>query len=328
MELSQGLLEWLADSDPTLRWQVERDLLAEPEERWERTRSRIVSEGFGAHLLSLQDDDGQWAGGAYFPKGNDLRTCTHEDDGAGQPYTATTWSLNALREWGAPETALIGTVEKLAANSRWEYDESPYWGGEVDCCINAYTLSNGVWLGLKLPNLAQWFLEHQLDDGGWNCEWANGAVRSSFHSTLNSLKGILWYERAIGGDDRLSAARKRAEEYLLERKLIYSLSKGEAVGPWVNQFAYPFRWRYTVLRALDYLREAAQYDGVVPDPRAAEAIELVRTAPRIDGRWIQELRYPGQTWFDVDVPVGEPSKWLTFYATRVLKWWERGSINK
>ena len=322
MGLDGELLGWLLDTDPALRWQVERDLAGEPERVWRATRARVATQGMGARLLGLQDEDGQWAGGAYFPTRADPRALDRADDEEGQPYTATTWTLNALRDWGLDASALAGTADKLAANSRWEYDDLPYWAGEVDCCINAFTLANGVWLGADVSGLVDWFLEHQLQDGGWNCEWVEGSRRSSFHSTLNSLGGILWYERATGGDDRLRAARHRAQEYLLRRRLLYSLRTGQQVGAWVGHFGYPFRWPYTALRALDHLRAASEHDHVPPDPRAAEAIALVRAARRADGRLLQATRYRGQVWFDVDVPVGEPSPWLTFFATRVLAWWD------
>ena len=123
------VLEWLLDSDPTLRWQVERDLAHAPEETWRATRSRVNTEGFGARLLALQDADGQWAGGAYFPADMDLHQPDPRDDG-GQPWTATTWTLNTLRDWGVSAAALAGTAERLEANSRWEYDGLPYW--EID----------------------------------------------------------------------------------------------------------------------------------------------------------------------------------------------------
>lgn len=325
MAIDGELLSWMLASDPALRWQVERDLAGEPESVWRATRTRVATEGMGARLLALQDEDGQWAGGAYFPTRSDPRAVNHPDDDRGQPYTATTWTLNTLREWGLDAAALAGTADTLAASSRWEYDDLPYWGGEVDCCINAYTLANGVWLGADVRGLADWFVEHQLPDGGWNCEWVEGAERSSFHSTLNSLRGILWYERATGGHDALRAARRRAQEYLLQRRLLYRLTTGEPVGPWIGHFGYPFRWAYTALRALDHLREAAVFDNVGPDPRTAEAVELVRSARREDGRWLQGTRYPGQVWFEVDVPVGDPSPWLTFHATRILNWWDNAA---
>ena len=321
-EMEPALRGWLLDTDPALRWQVERDLLDEPDEVWAATRARIASEGFGAQLLARQDPDGQWAGGAYFPA--DFAFDGPEAAADGQPYTATTWTLNTLREWGLDAAALTGTADKLAASSHWEYDDLPYWGGEVDACINAFTLANGAWLGADVSALAGWFPEHRLPDGGWNCEWVEGSTRSSFHSTLNTIRGLLWYERAIGGDDTLRAARHAAEEYLLERRLLHQLTTGDLVGPWVAWFAYPFRWCYTALRAVDHFREAALYDGRPPDPRMAEAIELVRSARESDGTWRQERRHPGRVWFDIDVPVGEPSPWLTFFALRVLRWWDGG----
>lgn len=308
---------WLRDSDPALRWQVERDLVGEPAEVWEATRARIATEGFGARLLALQDAGGQWAGGAFFPAGFDFATIEQ----TGQPWTATTWTLNSLREWGLDPAVLKGTADLIAQNSRWEYDDLPYWGGEVDCCINAWTLANGLWLGADVTGIADWFVEHQLADGGWNCEWVEGSKRSSFHSTLNSLKGLLAYDVATGGTSATRAARRSGEEYLLQRGLFRRLSTGEPVGRWIDHFGYPFRWRYNVLNAAEYFRQAALFDGVRPDPRMADAISLVRAARQADGTWLQAGRPPGQVWFEEDVPAGEPSKWLTLYATRVLNWW-------
>ena len=317
----QAVIDWLLDSDPALRWQVERDLAHAPEEVWRATRSRVANEGFGARLLALQDPDGQWAGGAYFPGKFDFQGSEAQED-AGQPWTATTWSLNSLREWGLDASALAGTADLLAANSRWEYKNLPFWGGEVDCCINAYTLANGAWLGADVSGIASWFIEHRLADGGWNCEWTQGSTRSSFHSTLNSLKGLLWYEQLTGGTEVTRKARRGGEEYLLERGLYRRLSTGEPVGPWATELAHPFRWVYNVLNAADYFRSAALVDGRSPDPRMADAIERIRAAREPDGTWVQAGRHPGRVWFDIDAPVGEPSGWLTFSATRVLEWWD------
>ncbi|MFC4855780.1 squalene cyclase [Actinophytocola glycyrrhizae] len=310
------VLGWLRDSDPALRWQVESDLLGEPPEVWEATRARVATEGFGARLLALQDPDGQWAGGAFFPADADQST------EAGQPWTATTWTLNSLREWGLDAAVLHGTAELLAEHCRWEYDNLPYWGGEVDCCINAWTVANGLWLGADVCGIVDWFGEHRLADGGWNCAWVEGSTRSSFHSTLNSLKGLLAWDVATGGTDATRAARHEGEEYLLRRGLFRRLSTGEPVGPWVDRFTYPFRWTYDVLNAAEYFRAAALSDGRAPDPRMADAIAMIRAARRPDGTWRQGARQPGRVWFEVDVPEGEPSKWLTLSGTRVLGWWD------
>lgn len=313
-----AVLSWLLDSDPALRWQVERDLADAPEEVWQATRARVAREGFGAQLLAAQDPDGQWDGGAYFP----ADATPEEYDNSGQPWTATTWSLVALREWGVDAEALGDTAERLATNSRWEYEGRPYWSGEVDACINGYTLANGAWLGADVSAIAAWFLEHEMEEGGWNCEWVEGSKRASFHSTLNSIRGILEHERHTGGSDELRAARHRGEDYLLRRKLLHRLSDGAVVGPWATHFGFPFRWTYSALNAADYFRAASLLDGTVPDPRLEEAVELIRSERGADGTWVQERRPPGRVWFDVDVEDGQPSKWLTLHALRVLRWWD------
>lgn len=315
------LSDWLLDSDPALRWQVERDLLDLPAQVWAATRSRVATEGFGARLLAEQDPDGQWAGGAFFPSDFDF-SGPEAAEGAGQPWTATTWTLKSLREWGVDASVLAGTVELLDKNCRWEYDDLPYWGGEVDCCINSWTLSNGLWLGADVDGIVDWFLEHRLADGGWNCEWENGSIRSSYHSTLNTLKGLLDYERTTGDRTQVRDARRSGEEYLLSRDLYRRLSTGETVGPWALSFSYPFRHAYSLLNAADYFREAAIHDGAAPDERMADALERIRAARQPDGRWLQAAPLRGRVWFEIDAPEGEPSKWLTLLGSRVLRWWD------
>jgi hypothetical protein len=309
------LADWLLDSDPALRWQVERDLLAAPEPVWRATRARVATEGFGATLLSHQDEDGQWAGGAFFPAGWDW------DSGEPQPWTATTWVLKDLREWGVDAAVLAGTAEKLAS-TRWEYDGLPYWGGEVDCCINSWTLSNGLWLGADVDGIVDWFLEHQLDDGGWNCMWVDGATVSSFHSTLNALVGLLDHQLATGEVARVRESRRRGEEYLLRRGLFRRLSTGEPFHELALSLAHPRRAYYNVLAAADFLRLASIADGTAPDLRMAEAIDLIRAKRLPDGTWLQGHRLDGEVWVHVDVPTGEPSKWVTLQARRVLDWWD------
>ena len=319
MTTDPRVLDWLLDSDPALRWQVERDLAGAPPEIWDATRARVATDGFGAQLLSKQDADGQWAGGAYFPGGF---FGSPEADEPGQPWTATTWSLKDLREWGVDAAALAGTAEKLAANSRWDYGDLPYWGGEVDVCINSFTLTTGAWLGADVSALAAWFPAHRLADGGWNCEAEEGdSTRSSFHSTLNALRGILAYER-ISGDTSLREARRSGEEYLLERRLMYRATTGDLVGDFVTRFVYPNRHRYSALAALDHFRDAAVLDGTPPDPRHAAAVDVVRASRQPDGTWRQTASLAGRTWFDIDASEGEPSRWLTLIGTRVLAWWD------
>lgn len=319
MTTDAKVLDWLLDSDPALRWQVERDLTGSPPEVWEATRARVATEGIGAALLARQDPDGQWAGGSFFPAGFFESA---EKDEPGQPWVATTWTLKDLREWGVDAAVLGDTAARLEANSRWDYDDLPYWQGEVDVCINSYTLATGAWLGADVSALATWFVEHRLVDGGWNCEAEEGdSVRSSFHSTLNAIRGLLFYE-GLTGDDSVRDARHGGEQYLLQRRLLYRLSTGEPVGDFATRFVYPNRHRYSALVALDHFRDAAIFEGMAPDPRLADAIDVVRAARQPDGTWLQTTPLAGRTWFDVDVAEGEPSRWLTLIGTRVLDWWD------
>lgn len=151
---------------------------------------------------------------------------------------------------------LVGTAEALGASCRWEYDDLPYWGGEVDCCINAWTLANGVWLGVDVEGVAQWFLDHQMATAAGTASGSRARPAGPSPSTLNFLEGLLASEVATGGSEELRAARLRGQEYLLERRLLRRLSTGEAVAPWVTHLAYPFRSSYSALHALDHFRAA------------------------------------------------------------------------
>lgn len=320
----EDVVEWLMQGEAALRWQVERDLIGAPEETWQATRAKVPDEGCAAVILGHQDPDGQWDGGAFFPSdmqpGADAEPGTEEHDG--QPWTATYWSLVTLREWGVEPGALLpDTSALLEANARWEYDGLPFWDGEVDACINAGTLANGSWLGRDMSGLERWFTEHESAEGGWNCAWVEGSQRASFHSTLNSLVGILDHEARTGGTPELTAARHRAEEYLLQRELMRSLSTGEVHDPWATHWAYPFRY-YSVIRAADHFRAASLLDGTGPDPRLGAAIVHIRSMQQPDGRWLQRYRHEGRAWCQIDVDPGEPSPGLTFHAMRVLDWWD------
>ena len=116
----------------------------------------------------------------------------------------------------------------------------------------------------------------------------------------------------------MSEARHRGEEYLLRRGLLRRKSTRELVDPTYLDFAFPFYWHYDVLRALDYFRRS----GAAPDHRMAEAVGVVRAKRQPDGRWLLDRIYPGRVFFDIEGPVGEPSRWNTLRALRVLDWWD------
>jgi hypothetical protein len=163
-------------------------------------------------------------------------------------------------------------------------------------------------------------LERQKEDGGWNCHVSSD--RSSFNTTLSVLEGLLEFERAVGGDPTVAEARSRAHEYLLERRLMYSLRSGELINPRWLLMSFPPRWFYDVLRGLDYLRDA----GTDPDPRAGEAIEVIEDKRRRDGRWPLQNCHPGKEHFAMEEGSGKPSRWNTLRALRVLGWYHGVSV--
>jgi hypothetical protein len=317
---SDVVIGWLLDSDPSIRWQVMRDLLDAPESEWAAERAKVATEGWGARLLSFQDEDGQWAGGAFLPSDFDPR----EWQERGQPWTATTFSLSQLREFGLDPASdrAQRTVELIGANSRWDEGGQPYWEGEVEECINGRTVADGAYFGVDVSSIVGRLVGERQGDGGWNCERVNGSVRSSFASTINVLEGLLEHERATGGTPESREARKSGEEYLLERKLFRRLSTGEPADGRFLCFLHPNRWHYDVLRALDYFRFSAILAGADPDPRLGEAIDHVRSRRLEDGTWPLDWSPSGRVWFEVDDGPGKPSRWVTLRAMRVLRWWE------
>jgi hypothetical protein len=319
-----SVIDWLLDpeqSDPSIRWQVMRDLLDRPRSEWEAERAKVATEGWGAQLLAVQDEDGQWAGGAFFPADFDF-----DGDEAGQPWTATSHTLDLLREFGLDPSSdrMRRTVELLGANSRWEHEGQPFWEGEVEPCINGRTVTNGAYFGVDIGPLVDRLVAERVEDGGWNCEAERGSVRSSFDSTISVLEGLLEHERATGGTAESKAARRTGEEYLLERHLFRRLSTGEPIDKYLH-FLHPNRWHYDVLRGLDYFRSASALTGAAPDPRLGDAIEFVRSRRSHDGTWPLDRNPPGRAWFDIDDGAGNHSRWITLRALRVLRWWEGGA---
>ncbi|HEU0168402.1 MAG TPA: hypothetical protein VGN43_15980 [Steroidobacteraceae bacterium] len=312
-----SVLDWLLGSDPAIRWQVLRDLVQAPEDVVAAERARVASEGWGARLLALQGEDGQWAGGACFP--------AHSSDWraqGGQPWTSTLPTLQLLRDFGIDPGAerVRRAVASVRDHCRWEHAGQPFFSGEVEPCINGRTVTLGMYFGQPQDAVVARLLNEQLADGGWNCEAENGSVRSSFHTTINVLEGLLAYERATGGSPELHAARRRGEEYLLERKLIRRKSTGGIVDPKWLQFSFPIRWHYDVLRALEYFRST----GTAPDPRLREAVDLLLSKRQPDGTWLLESTHPGAIHFALEDGDGRPSRWNTLRALRVLGWYEPG----
>jgi hypothetical protein len=193
----------------------------------------------------------------------------------------------------------------------------------VEPCINGQVATAGAYFRQDVGGIVDRLLGEQLSDGGWNCEAPSRSTRSSFNTTICVLEALLEHERAPGPSRQVTEARLRGQEYLLERRLLRRRSTGEVIerdrkgGTAWTRFAFPAWWHYDVLRGLEYLREAC----VTPDDRMAEAIELVVSKRGGDGRWPLEASYSGVVPVDMDEGEGQPSRWNTLRALRVLAWY-------
>jgi hypothetical protein len=307
------VLDWLLQGDPAIRWQVMRDLTDASSDDIAAERARVEHEGWGARLLALEDTDGLWDGGACFP-------ANFAGGEPGQPWTATMHILQTLQIFGLDprSEAARRSIALVAEHGHWEHDGQRYFDGEVEPCINGRTIETGAYFGLDVAPIVDRILDERLADGGWNCEAENGSVRTSFDTTINVLDGLLQFERATGGSEAVTEARRSGEEYLLERGLFRRKSNGEVVDQTYLEFAFPYYWQYDVLRALDYFR-AAEAER---DPRMSEAIEVVRSKRQPDGRWLLGRVLPGRVHFHLEDGVGAPSRWITLRALRVLRWWD------
>ena len=310
------VLDWLLDADPSIRWQTLRDLCDAPVDVVAEERATVVGEGWAARLLALQDEDGLWEGGALFP-GRDGQPLPW-DRSQGQPWTATAYSLEQLMECGVDpgDERVRRAVEQVRDNCRWENAGQPFFEGETEPCINGMVVALGAYFGQDVGGVVDRLVGEQLEDGGWNCEVENGSARGSFNTTIRVLEGLLAHEQAMGGSADATAARRRGEAYLLERRLLRRISTGDVADPAFLQFSYPTRWHYDVLRGLEYFRST----GERPDPRANEAIELVRSKQQPDGTWLLENTHTGAVHFTMDAGDGRPSHWNTLRALRVLRW--------
>ncbi len=291
------VIRWLLDSDPSIRWQVQRDLVGAPAAVVAAERSRVAVEGWGARLLGLQQPDGNWGGGPWAPGS----------------WASTMETLMLLRDLGLdpaspPARQAIARVREGSDWGPW-HGHSPFFDGETEPCINGRVLACGAYFGEASDRLVDRLLGEQLPDGGWNCD-APPSSRSSFNTTVCVLEGLLEYQAATGVTGVVEEARRRGQEYLLERKLCRSLSSGHVIDrdrksgcDW-RAFAFPTRWHYDVLWGLDYLRRA----GADPDVRAAEAVDRVAAKRRRSGRWPLDVRHAGRVHFSMERAGGRASR--------------------
>jgi hypothetical protein len=309
---------WLLQGDPSIRWQVLRDLLGAPESLVERERRKVARNGWGARLLAKQGAAGAWArgrssdGGLYSPK-----------------WTSTTYTMLLLRDFGLPPSARAARKAcklllegGLQPDGGINYGTWAKWTRRSETCVTGMVLSLLSYFHYEDPRLdtiASHLLEQQMPDGGWNCRRYQGATHSSVHTTISALECLHLYELHCHRNVReLRAAQSRGREFLLLHRLFRSHRTGRVIKSEFTRFSFPPRWRYDILRALDYFQAV----NAPRDPRLAEAIEIVHNSRLTDGRWALQHCYRGKTYFELE-RLGAPSRWNTLRALRVLRWWHR-----
>lgn len=299
------LIKWLLSGDVSIQYQVYRDLLNSDKKQ---LRDRISKEGWGARLLKKRNKEGYWGRGFYQPK-----------------WTSSHYTILDLKNLGiSPNNKYIKQSLSLIISSLKAADGGIYPTGTTqssDVCINGMFLNYACYFQMnedKLKSIVDFLLNEHMDDGGFNCysNRRDGAVHSSVHSTISVLEGINEY-KSNGYKYRLKElieARERAIEFLLIHKLFRSHRSGAIIDKKMLMLSYPSRWRYDILRALDYFRLA----GIDYDSRMDDAIEILLKKRRNDGTWPLQARHSGQTHFEME-ETGKSSRWNTLRALRVLR---------
>ena len=303
--VADAIIEWLLEGDPSIRWQVQRDLLDAPPKTWEAERARVATEGWGAELLKRQDRKGTWGGGLYSPK-----------------WKSTTYTLLNLREMGLDsgnKAAAQGC--RLILDQLVHRDDGEPISVSGCTCMCGMFLALGAYFGLedaKLEQLATHILTQQMPDGGWNCRRGRAKpepVHSSFHTTFNVLDGVREANaRGIGPARKLRTAESRAIELMLKHRMFKSDKTGKVIHEKFTRLSFPPRWHYDVLRGLDYLHDTQ----AIRDSRLDDAFELLESQRLPDGRWPLTNRWSGAVFFHME-PIGNPSRWITLRALRCLK---------
>ncbi len=308
--MNSEILSWLLEGDPSIRWQVQKDLLHFPSTKYETERKKITSVGWGKRLLDLQDSDARWGGGMYGPK-----------------YISTTYTMLTLRLLGIPAN---NPQAKRAC--KLFLDEGFYTDGGInffsyawkysETCVTSMILSLLTYFRYpdeRIHSVASFVIGQQMLDGGWNCESPKGATHSSFHTTIAALEGLYEYECLFPEKKkRISQVRARAHEFLLAHRLYKSHRTGEVFDPKMTAMPFPPRWRYDFLRGLDYFQAC----NAKKDERMKDAIELLKSKQKPDGRWVMNTGMTGRKFFDME-KAGQPSRWNTLRALRVLQWWDK-----
>jgi hypothetical protein len=303
------IIQWLLAGDVSIQYQVSRDILKRNATTLSTLQKKIETEGWGLKLLKKQHPNGHWGRTFYQPK-----------------WTSTHYTLTDLKIIGLPpeNKAAQRSTEMVLSQPQGKFGGINYsvTVKESDVCINGMILNFAAYFlpqHSRLPNIIDYLLNVQLLDGGWNCNYLKkDTAHSSLHSTLSVLEGLLEFRKNIPDYRPLEIlqAEKRAISFLLLHNLYQSHHTGETIDLRMLRLSFPSRWRYDILRALDYFQMA----NVPYDKGMKSALEILVAKKGKDGKWPLQEKHKGEVHFDME-KIGEPSRWNTLRALRVLNYY-------
>lgn len=296
------LIDWLMEGDPSIQFQVSRDLLKKQDNRLQK---KIENDGWGKHYLSLQNENGHWGKAFYQPK-----------------WTSTHYTLLDLRNLCiSPDIKIIKQTIDTVLRKEMCHDYKKKYEMIVnqDICINGMVLNYSSYFQADLnllKSIVDYILANQMSDGGFNCHSNRiGARHSSLHTTLSILEGLYEF-RKNGYNYRLKEIKnveKECIEFILQHRLYKSDKTEKIIKPEFTRMPYPPRWRYDFLRCLDFF----QYAKINYDKRMDDAINLLIKKRKKDGTWLMQAKHPGEIHFEME-KAGKASRWNTLRSLRVL----------
>jgi len=300
----QELLDWLLQGDVSIQYQVYRDLLSVERPH---LRHRIATEGWGARFLSFRKKEGHWGQRFYQPK-----------------WISTHYTILDLKNLAISRNnnEIRQSISQVIKNLKGPDGGILPIGTEKKCdiCVNGMFLNYASYFGIPeddLKSIVDFLLSEHMKDGGFNCNSNRaGAEHSSMHSTISVIEGILEYKNTGYGYrlQELQQAEAGAGSFLLRHRLFRSDRTGNIIDKKMLMLSYPSRWRYDILRALDYF----QFAGISYDERMGDALDVLQKKRQQDNKWPVQSKHPGQTHFNME-RTGGPSRWNTLRALRVLK---------
>jgi hypothetical protein len=302
--INSSVITWLLQGDVSVQYQTHRDLLCPSSEIVNGLRLRIAEEGWGRRFLEERDEQsGLWGNGFYLPK-----------------WISTHYTLLDLKNIGLdPSCPQYTESGMILLDGMWTNKGQVKKYRYQDLCVCAMILGMccyGKLQSIKLNEIVDYVLDKQYPDGGWNCNWYKDDMHSSLHTTLSVLEAFRDYE-VNGYCYRLAEVKEsipKAWEFILKKNLFRSISSGEVIDQKMLQLSYPCRWKYDVLRCMDYFASVQKSY----DPRMEEALELIMRKKRSNNHWPVQQKYTGKVHFDMEQTGGD-SRWNTLRVLRVLK---------